>query len=274
MFASLSRMKAITTKVLFCMGLLPYDIPKFVWFSRQSFWLQVYKSRFHSRHYQIFCEVVSLERGPLGLVSTIEELIERRSSGSALENREYDCRDPSRRPRDTLYPQMLALTSLTSGGRSVDIVLSQTKASEFFSCFSFVFHGLSKGAISVETVQRLKVGVVAEWNRPLDKWLCGIPTSKTVNTYVTYCCIRPWQMTRDFSSERERAQHVQNRNCVTVKNRTILDGAWHQDLVSVVTWLELSLHAWVINWKGLWRKMSWLKWHNISTFNSRDWGKR
>jgi hypothetical protein len=39
-----------------------------------------------SRHYQIFWEVVGLERGPLSLVSTIEELLERISSGFALEN--------------------------------------------------------------------------------------------------------------------------------------------------------------------------------------------
>jgi hypothetical protein len=38
---------------------------------------------------------VGLERGPLGLMSTIEELLER-SSGSDLENREYGRRDPSR----------------------------------------------------------------------------------------------------------------------------------------------------------------------------------
>jgi hypothetical protein len=39
--------------------------------------------------------VVGLERGPLNLVSTIEELLERKSSGSGLENREYGRRDPS-----------------------------------------------------------------------------------------------------------------------------------------------------------------------------------
>jgi hypothetical protein len=48
---------------------------------------------------------VGLERGQLSLVSTTEELLERNSSGSGLENREYGRRDPSRRPRDTLYPQ-------------------------------------------------------------------------------------------------------------------------------------------------------------------------
>jgi hypothetical protein len=34
---------------------------------------------------------VGLERGPLSLVSTIEGLLGRKSSGSGLENREYGC---------------------------------------------------------------------------------------------------------------------------------------------------------------------------------------
>jgi hypothetical protein len=74
---------------------------------------------FDSRRYHIFWEVVGLKRGPLSLVSTIEELPGRNSSGFGLEDREYDRGDPLRWPRDTLYPQKLALTSLTSGGRSV-----------------------------------------------------------------------------------------------------------------------------------------------------------
>jgi hypothetical protein len=36
--------------------------------------------------------------------------------------------DPLRSPRDTLYPQKLALTSPTSGGRSVGIVRLRTKS--------------------------------------------------------------------------------------------------------------------------------------------------
>jgi hypothetical protein len=48
------------------------------------------------RRYQIFWEVVGLERGPLSLVSTIEELLGRNSSGSGLENREYGRGDPLR----------------------------------------------------------------------------------------------------------------------------------------------------------------------------------
>jgi hypothetical protein len=69
--------------------------------------------------YQIFWEVVGLERGPLSLVSTIEELLEGKSSGSGLESLDYDRKDPSRWPRGTLHPQKLTLTSPTSGGRSV-----------------------------------------------------------------------------------------------------------------------------------------------------------
>jgi hypothetical protein len=73
---------------------------------------------------------VGLERSPLSLVSTTEKVLERKSSDSGLERREYGRRDFSRLPRGTLYPQKLALTSPTSGGRSVVIVRSRTKAME------------------------------------------------------------------------------------------------------------------------------------------------
>jgi hypothetical protein len=43
----------------------------------------------NSWRYQIFWEVVGLERDPLSLVSTVEELLERKSSSSRLEIREY-----------------------------------------------------------------------------------------------------------------------------------------------------------------------------------------
>jgi hypothetical protein len=39
---------------------------------------------------------VGLERGPLSLVSTTEELLERNNSDSGLESREFGRRDPSR----------------------------------------------------------------------------------------------------------------------------------------------------------------------------------
>jgi hypothetical protein len=43
---------------------------------------------------------VGPERGPLSLVSTTEELLERKHRGFGLEKRDYGRRDPSRSPRD------------------------------------------------------------------------------------------------------------------------------------------------------------------------------
>jgi hypothetical protein len=74
---------------------------------------------------------MDLERGPLSLVSTTEELLGRKSSGTSLEIREYGRRDPSRSSRGNLYSQKLTLTSPTSGGRSVGIVRLRTQATGF-----------------------------------------------------------------------------------------------------------------------------------------------
>jgi hypothetical protein len=101
----------------------------------QSSWLQIQRSGFDSQRQQMFWEVVGLERGPLSLVSTTEELLERKNSDSGLEIREYGRRDPTRWPRGTVYPQKLALTSPTIGGRTFGVDSSQTQAKEFsLSC--------------------------------------------------------------------------------------------------------------------------------------------
>jgi hypothetical protein len=57
--------------------------------------LQIRRPGFDSRHYQKE-NVVGLERGPLSLVSTTEKLLDNKSSGSCLGNREFGHRDPSR----------------------------------------------------------------------------------------------------------------------------------------------------------------------------------
>jgi hypothetical protein len=44
--------------------------------------------RFDSQRFQIFSEAAGLEWGPLSLVRTTEELLEGKSSGSGLENRD------------------------------------------------------------------------------------------------------------------------------------------------------------------------------------------
>jgi hypothetical protein len=91
-----------------------------------------YRSRgpaIDSRRHQIFWKIVGLELGPLSLGSIIEELLERTSSSSGLEIREYGHRNPSRWPRDT--PLSLTLTSPKSCGSSVGKVRSRTQAAEF-----------------------------------------------------------------------------------------------------------------------------------------------
>jgi hypothetical protein len=89
--------------------------------------------------------VVGLQRGLLSLVSTTEELLERKNSGFGVESRGSGRRDPPRLPRGTLYPQKLALTSPTRGGRSVGIVLSRTQVTEFV-LFCFVLSHCSTTA--------------------------------------------------------------------------------------------------------------------------------
>jgi hypothetical protein len=75
---------------------------------------------------------VGLERDPLSLVSTIEELLGKKkvatpiykTENTAVGIRHADHVAPSIRKR-------LALTSPTKGGRSVGIVRSRTQATEF-----------------------------------------------------------------------------------------------------------------------------------------------
>jgi hypothetical protein len=69
---------------------------------------------------------VGLEWGPLGLVSTTEELLDRKSIGFSLENRDYIHRDPPSWSCD--IPLLSVTLSPSGGGCSVGIVRSQTKA--------------------------------------------------------------------------------------------------------------------------------------------------
>jgi hypothetical protein len=89
-----------------------------LWSSAQSSRLQIQRFGFDSQRYQIFSEVVGMERGPLSLVSTTEELLGRNTGGSVLESREYGLRDLLIWPRDALYPQKV-VTNFTYKRRSL-----------------------------------------------------------------------------------------------------------------------------------------------------------
>jgi hypothetical protein len=96
----------------------------------QGSWRQIERSGFDSLRYQNFWDIVGLEQGSLSLMSTIEELVARKSSGSGLENQDYGLRDQPHWPRDTLNPQKWAPTLLTSSSHSVGIVRSWTKSTK------------------------------------------------------------------------------------------------------------------------------------------------
>jgi hypothetical protein len=76
-------------------------------------------------------KVVGLERSPLSLVSTTEELLDRKVAAPVYktENTAVGIRHADHVA--LLYPQKLAITSPTSGGRSIGIVRSRTQTMEF-----------------------------------------------------------------------------------------------------------------------------------------------
>jgi hypothetical protein len=70
-------------------------------------------------------------------VITTEELLERKSSGSGLDSRDYGRRDPSRWPRGTLYPQKVSINFADK--RRSHCRCSSLADSGHGSCFLFCF---------------------------------------------------------------------------------------------------------------------------------------
>jgi hypothetical protein len=101
-----------------------------LWSSDQVSWLQIQRSEFDSRRYQIFWELLGLEGGPLSLMNTIEELLERKCMRLRSKNTRI-------RPWGIRCADHAVLTSPTSGGRLAGIVRSRTQATELFFCFCF-----------------------------------------------------------------------------------------------------------------------------------------
>jgi hypothetical protein len=73
-----------------------------LWSSGQSSWLQIQRSGIDSRYYQIFWEVVCLERGLLASWVELRRYLKRKSSGYGLESRDYGRWYPPCWLRDTL----------------------------------------------------------------------------------------------------------------------------------------------------------------------------
>jgi hypothetical protein len=161
-------------------------------------WSSGQRSGFDSLRCQIFWEVMGLEWGPFSLVSTTEDLLEIKSSGSGLESREYGRKDPSRWPRGTLYPQKLALTPPTSGGRSVGMIRSGTQATEFVSVFICDLR-FSLLWIWESVLSRMWHCVVLETLRGFER-TCNLHLIRWIPSYTTLLFPTQWKYIMAFST--------------------------------------------------------------------------
>jgi hypothetical protein len=115
------------------LGVLVHSIwPQLLWSSGQRSWLQIQRSWVW---FPLLPDFLRNSGSGTGSTQPREynwgATWKRNNSGSGLENREYGHGNMLRWSRDTLYEQKLALTSPTSGGRSVSIVHSRAKTTEF-----------------------------------------------------------------------------------------------------------------------------------------------
>jgi hypothetical protein len=99
---------------------------------------------------------VGLERGPLSIVCINEDLPEWKSSGFGSRKQRLIAVGIRCADHATLYPRKLALTSPTSGGRSIGIVRLRTKS----TAFSLVFF---LGWINIAHVH-CRTGLVAHFD--------------------------------------------------------------------------------------------------------------
>jgi hypothetical protein len=188
-------------------GYVKESIPP-LWSSGQSSWLKIQRSGFDSRHYQIFWELIGLERGPLSLVGTIEELRGKNSSGCDVDNHECGRRDTSRWPRVTLHP--------TSCSRSVGIVRLLTKSTEFVICgMSVLQHSVARSRHwsrnVLSSVNKYLAAVYPAFSKPHSS-SCGLSAcSLGCSLFLSYFNFVPYMFRPNWPSA--GVQWFLQRNC-------------------------------------------------------------
>jgi hypothetical protein len=101
-----------------------------LWSSGDSSWLQIRRPGIDSQHYQKK-KLVGLERGPISLVSTTEELLDRKVAAPVYKT-EYTVVGIRHLDHVAIsIRKKLTITSPTSRGLSVGIVRSRTQTMEF-----------------------------------------------------------------------------------------------------------------------------------------------
>jgi hypothetical protein len=170
---------------------------------------------------------------------------------SGLENREYGRGDPLRWPRDTLFPQKLALTSLSNGGRSVGIVRSRTKTIEFSL---FLFDGTVVGLARRPLLTRRKIPSTHfcyRLSKPQGHSAVG--RIKRIEKFSDHM----WNWTHDLVACSVVPQ-------LTALPRTPTQGIWR------ATILGITLYSRHISWIGfvklshkMWRRDRWTPVHEL-----------
>jgi hypothetical protein len=123
---------------------------------------------------------VDLERGPLSFVRIIEELLER-TVAVPIYKTEINGRGNSLRwPLHIFYPLKLALTSPTSGGRSVGIVRWRTKSPEVILSEVYILW-----SSSLSRNWESSVTIVTQLQAERPKNLISIPERRK-NLYLLY----------------------------------------------------------------------------------------
>jgi hypothetical protein len=106
---------------------------------------------------------VSLERDPLSLMSTIEELLERKSSGSGLENRDYVRRESS--ALTTRHPSILKVgTNFADKRRSLGRYSSLSDPGHGVCCL--LFYGREWSDLLASALRLLRDPLVPNVYRP------------------------------------------------------------------------------------------------------------